>query len=71
MFYHKQDDQSQLSQQSSSSSLLSDETNHGRNRIMNFFSEQAIENNSLRGAVMQARNRLYERLRASSLVRNR
>lgn len=65
------DDQSQLSEQSSSSSLLSDETNRGRNRIMNFFAEQNIENNSLRGAMMQARNNLYERLRASSLERNR
>eukprot|EP00252_Welwitschia_mirabilis_P004575 TRINITY_DN14890_c0_g1_i2.p1 TRINITY_DN14890_c0_g1~~TRINITY_DN14890_c0_g1_i2.p1 ORF type:complete len:285 (-),score=39.61 TRINITY_DN14890_c0_g1_i2:318-1172(-) len=40
-------------------------------RSSNFFSAQAIENDNLRGTVVQqARNRLYERLRASSLVRN-
>ncbi|KAH9297397.1 hypothetical protein KI387_029079 [Taxus chinensis] len=65
------DDQSQFSEHTSTSSTHNDDTSHGQNRLMGAFYEQAAENNSLRGEVMQARERLYQRFRASSLVSNR
>ncbi|GLJ43463.1 hypothetical protein SUGI_0903660 [Cryptomeria japonica] len=65
------DDQSQFSEHTSTSSMHNDETGHVRNRLMGTFYEQAAENNSLRGEIMQARERLYQRFRAASLVGNR
>uniref|UniRef100_A0A0D6QZ43 RING-type domain-containing protein n=2 Tax=Araucaria cunninghamii TaxID=56994 RepID=A0A0D6QZ43_ARACU len=65
------DDQSQFSEHTSTSSMHNDDTGHGQSRLMGTFFEQAAENNSLRGAVMQARERLYQRFRASSLISNR
>eukprot|EP01018_Ginkgo_biloba_P019663 Gb_23008 [translate_table: standard] len=74
------DRQMPLSEQSSNRSMLGNELSVGTsnerngasyNRHLNIFSEQAIENNSLRGSVMQARDRLQERFRAASLVSNR
>eukprot|EP00252_Welwitschia_mirabilis_P001449 TRINITY_DN1130_c0_g1_i1.p1 TRINITY_DN1130_c0_g1~~TRINITY_DN1130_c0_g1_i1.p1 ORF type:complete len:430 (+),score=59.01 TRINITY_DN1130_c0_g1_i1:303-1592(+) len=65
------DRESNLSEHTSSSSMFNEETNRNQNR-MNIFSAHPIENNNLHGAVMQqARNHFYERLRASSLARNR
>ena len=64
------DDQSQFSEQISTSSTH-DDANHGRSRMMSTFLERAAENITLHGSVMQARERLYQRFRASSLISDR